>query len=358
MLLFGAIGTAVAASAMSSGPPQAPAGSIASALTLRVTGNPAEAGFLREQAANAAQRAAQTRPNARAIAAAEKIDVFPSLAPDDVITLDVPVKVEGTGYRATDGTTHVRVENVALPSVQPRWLSVVQLPDVSRRAATLLTSDVPAGASVRFLAQATSPSRGGERRVLFNLANDSSLMSTVQLIEGAAGPEESAITAGHLAAGRFLLRLLQDEGIIIAVPPHAAVPLVQQTLSKGESSCALLQVRVLNGAALRGSLRFEGLSGREDAASEKATAVPFARYAPAEFRIERTYVTPGDDLVVPIGTVPLTDESGETALLGDYGVVQRITVRMVNNDSRPARVALSVRPRGGPAMASFVLDRG
>ena len=64
------------------------------------------------------------------------------------------------------------------------------------------------------------------------------------------------------------------------------------------------------------------------------------------------------DLEIPIGQIPLPNLVQGQTLAGDYGVLQSVTIRMVNNDRHNAReIALYASPRGGKATGTFVIDR-
>ena len=87
---------------------------------------------------------------------------------------------------------------------------------------------------------------------------------------------------------------------------------------------------------------------------------PHARgvYPIPEFFFDYSYQCDGPDLEMPIGQIPLPNLVEGQTLAGDYGVLQQITVRMVNEDPHNAReVALYANPRGGGATGTFIIDR-
>jgi hypothetical protein len=87
---------------------------------------------------------------------------------------------------------------------------------------------------------------------------------------------------------------------------------------------------------------------------------PHARgiYPIPEFYFDYSYDADGPDVEVPIGQIPLPNLVQGQTLAGDYGVLQSVTIRMVNNDRRNAReIALYASPRGGKATGTFVIDR-
>jgi len=87
---------------------------------------------------------------------------------------------------------------------------------------------------------------------------------------------------------------------------------------------------------------------------------PHARgiYPIPEFFFDYSYEAEGPDLEVPIGQIPLPNLVKGQTLSGDYGVLQDVTIRIVNNDRRNARdIAIYANPRGGRATGTFVIDR-
>ena len=87
---------------------------------------------------------------------------------------------------------------------------------------------------------------------------------------------------------------------------------------------------------------------------------PHARgiYEIPEFFFNYRYDAQGPDLEVPIGQIPLPNLVQGQTLAGDYGVLQSVTIDIVNDDRRNARqIALYANPRGGKATGTFVIDR-
>jgi len=72
------------------------AGTIADALQLRVTGDPATVTFLRDAAITAAEAAATLRTGARIYVPPESVAVHAALPTDDRTTIDVPVQISAT----------------------------------------------------------------------------------------------------------------------------------------------------------------------------------------------------------------------------------------------------------------------
>ena len=339
------------------------AGSVADAAVVRITGDPATQLFIKEQSALAAARQSQARERAVIIATSDGLNVGSPLGVDDVMNVDVPVIIQGEGYFTVQGTTHVRVENLALPRISPNSLLVSDFPETLKDDGILFTADLRGDVASRFLYYHYNPAGQPDRHIVLRVRNDASEPAMVQFISGSAGPGANELEVGHLSTQRFLVRLAQNEGTVVTIPANSTVDLVDQPLPAHSVVSNLMQLRELEGVPLHLTLVAQTV-GQSPSDSAGASALlagdhPHARgeYPIPEFFFERTYDTSGADLVVPIGQIPLPNLRAGQALAGDYGVLQQLTVRMVNNDRRPARVALYANPRGGRATGTFLIDR-
>ena len=341
-----------------------PAGAIASSAYLRVTGRPASEEFLREAALAAALRETIVRPGASIVANSDEISVTSSLAVDDVTTIDVPIIISGDPYFTVQGVTHVRVENFAQPNVLPKSLLVSDFPETLKANGTLFEADLSAQHADRFLYFHYNPPLQPDRRVVLRVQNPSSQPALVQLIAGEGGPDPNEMLVGHMSAERFLVRLAQNEGTVITVPPNSTSALMDEALPAGDVASGLMQLHEIAGAQLHLSLVAQNatdpVEGPIASSVLLAGGAPHARgiYAIPDFYFDYSYEADGPDLEIPIGLIPLPNlVQGET-LAGDYGVLQDVTIRMVNNDRRNARdIAIYANPRGGRATGTFVIDR-
>jgi hypothetical protein len=326
-----------------------PAGTIAQGALARITGDPATADFVKQQAALAARRAARVAQHATIVTAAEHLDIPTALGVDDVAVVEVPVTIAGKGYATVRGTTHVRVQNVAVPRLRATSLLLSNTPTALRRSGVLLSATVERDRTVRVLYDHDNPLQR-EQRLALTLDNHSSTPAVVHVIEGSAGPDANAIAAGHLATQRFLVRLAQNEGTLVELEPHSRLTLAQAPLPPRTTVTTIVQLRELEGPPLHLTLSASG-------AGDRAESQQHTKYLVPQLSFERTYTSPGDDLVVSIGQIPLPDATNNQGLVGDYGVVQHVTIHMINEDRKPAAVALYANPRGGSATGTFLIDR-
>ncbi len=341
-----------------------PAGDVPRTAAIRITGDPATQLFVREQAVAAAIAAASTRPRASVVASSDSVSVSKPLAVDDITDVDVPIIVQGQGYFTVAGTTRVRVENFAQPRIAPRFLLVSDYPETLRENGILFSADLGAKRVARFLYYHYNPAAQPERRIVLKVRNDSPQPALVQYVAGVAGPEANEMEVGHLSTQRFLVRRAQNEGTVVTIPAGTTTNLAQQLLPAGQTVSALMQLHEIEGAPLHLTLLAQNASDSVNAAiptsAELVGDKPHARgiYNIPEFFYDYSYDTEGPDLEIPIGQFPLLNLVEGQTLAGDYGVLQSVTVRIVNNDRRHARqIALYVSPRGGKATGTFIIDR-
>jgi hypothetical protein len=341
-----------------------PAGTIPDSVQLRVTGRPASALFLRAQALAAAVKEVGLRPGATIVANQDEIQNVSALQEDDITTIDVPIIVQGDAYFTVQGVTHVRVENFALPSVSPRSLLVSDFPETLKANGILFEADVVAKQAERFLYFHFDPAGQPDRRIVLKAQNSSSQPALVQFISGAAGPEPNEMEVGHVSTQRFLVRLAQNEGTVVMIPAQTTVSLMDQVLPQHDVVSGLMQIQEIAGAPLHLTLVAQDAADAVEGPIPPSALLvgdePHARgvYPIPEFRFDYSYEADGPDLEVPIGQIPLPNLVKGQTLAGDYGVLQDVSIRMVNNDRHNARdIAIYANPRGGRATGTFVIDR-
>lgn len=338
------------------------AGTVADGAALRITGNPASASYLRDALAEAATRAATMRSGASIRVSSDTIVVHGDLKLDNRTQVDVPVTIDGSGYFGVTGTTHVTVENVALPPIFPQRLLVSDYPERLTADGVLFSARLDTKTPQRFLYYHFNPATEPGRRILLKARNSSNAPATVQMVAGSAGPGTNEAEVGHLSTKRFLVREARNEGTILTVAPGATMNLVDHPLPPTNVVSAILQLRLVSGDPLDLTLVAQNANAPldQDAGTTQLLSggAPHARgvYPVPTFYFERTYDADGADLEIPIGQLPLPNLREGEALSGDYGVEQSMTV-IINNMTRGSRnVALYANPRGGKATGTFLID--
>jgi putative type II/III system pilus formation protein len=338
------------------------AGTVADEASLRVTGNPASADYLREAIAAAVSRATILRPGAAVTVPLETIPLHQDLKLDNRTELDVPVQIAGSGYLPVSRNTHVLVENTALPAILPARLLVSDYPERLTANGVLFTSRLDRAQAQRFLYYHYNPGTEPARRILLKARNTSTEPATVQMIEGSAGPGLNEMEVGHSSTKRFLVREARNEGQVLTIAPGATMNLVDHPLPPQNVVSAILQLRLVSGDPLDLALVAQDANAPLDQSVDTtvllAGGARHARgvYPVPTFFFERTYDVDGVDLDIPIGQLPLPNLREGEALSGDYGVEQSMNVVIVNMTRGPRSIALYANPRGGRATGTFLID--
>src|SRR6202011_1757505 len=338
------------------------AGTVADETSVRVTGNPTSVEYLREAAALAATRAATVRSGASINVVPDTITVRGNLKIDNRTEIDVPVQIAGNGYLPVNGTTHVLVENTALPPIQPARLLVSDYPERLTANGVLFTARLDRTQAQRFLYYHFNPANEPARRILLKARNASNAPATVQMIDGSAGPGTNEMEVGHLSTKRFLVREARNEGQVMTIAAGATMNLVDHPLPASNVISAILQLRLVSGDPVELALVAQDALAPTDQSVDTvqllAGGAPHARgvYPVPTFFFERTYDVDGADLEIPIGQLPLPNLREGEALSGDYGVEQSMNVVIVNMTRGPRAIALYANPRGGRATGTFLID--
>jgi len=338
------------------------AGSIAPQVALEVTGDPASAGYIREQIARTVVRAAQIRPGAQVVLSPDDIPWNDELEQDRVGSVDVPVLIQGSGYFEVDGTTHVDVSNVAVPRISPDSLMVSDFPERLEENGVLFAADLRDQTPSRFLYFHYNPPGQPDRRIVLRADNHSSEPAIVQFISGRGGPTPNELEAGHTSTKAFLVDVVSNQGRLITIPADGWVNVIEQDLPAGDVVSNLLQLRVLSGGDVHLTLYAQNASDDPDVAFTNLTLLQgthkHARgiYAIPEFYYATQWDVQDAYLELPIGQLPLPNRLQGEALAGDYGVLQSFTVEVRNPLATPQAIAVYENPRGGRATATYLID--
>ncbi len=338
------------------------AGTVAEAIPLRVTGDPASAAFVRDAVVAAAQAAATLRPGARVYVMTDAPLVHADLATDNRTSVDVPLQIQGDQYITVTGTTHVDIENYALPRIAAAQLLVSDYPERLTANGVLFTATIDRTAAQRFLYYHFNPGAEPGRRILVKATNPSGVPATVHLIAALAGPGPNEMEVGHNATRAFLVRTRRNEGTVVTIPPNATVNLVNHGLPPNSIVNGLLQVREVSGDPLNLAIVAQDANAPLDQSVDTtvllAGGAPHARgvYPVPSFFSDYTFFVDAAPLEIPIGQLPLPNLREGEALSGDYGVEQSVRVVIVNTSRYGQAIALYANPRGGAATGTFLID--
>jgi hypothetical protein len=338
------------------------AGSIGDYVALELTGDPANADFVREQVERAVIGAAHVRPGAQIVVTSDDVPFHGRLNQDDIASFDVPVLIQGNGDLEVDGKTRVEVHNVAVPRISPDSLMVSDYPERLTEDGTLFTATLRSEQPSRFLYFHYNPPGQPNRRIVLHAENLSPEPSIVQMITGRGGPSGNEMEVGHTATKRFLINIEQNQGRLITIPGNASLSIAAQDLPSGTIVCNLLQLRVLSGGNVHLTLLAQDASADPQANAIDDTLLQSTHqhargiYPIAEFHSATQWQANDDYLELPIGQLPLPNDLKGQALAGDYGVLQSFVVNVENPMGSPEAIAIYENPRGGRATATYVID--
>jgi len=199
------------------------AGKAYNSTELVITGDPAAADFVAEEAVKAAKLVAYPESGARVSADTTDVRGAHELRGDDAQTVFVPLAITGTGYVPYHQTVAVHVTNLAQPNIPPKNLLVSDFPETIVENGTLFYADVNFDDPARLLYYHYAAPQSVARRVLVKAQNNSPFTSLLQLISGIAGPDPNILAVGHDSTKHFLMHEAAGEGEIFSVPASATV---------------------------------------------------------------------------------------------------------------------------------------
>ena len=340
---------------------QAYAGKAYTSTAVTITGDPASSMYVAEAAADAARLVAYPEPGAQVKAPPEFVRYNRQLAPDDSVTVIVPLSITGPGYAPYHQDVAVAVTNLAQPPVPPKNLLVSDFPETIVENGTLFYSDVTFADPARLLYYHYNSTSSAPRRVVVKAQNNDVESSFIELIAGIAGPSPNVLAVGHESTKRFLIREAHSEGRVFEVPPHATVNISDQLLPPGTLVSGLMQLRVVSGSNVRVAVVVQDATEIPVGPISEtllSSAVRHARgvYSVPDFNYDISYSIGDDAAQLLIGKLPLPNLVQGEVLGGDYAVKQSASLTLLNQTASEARVGMWIETRGGRATATFLID--
>ncbi|MDR7554025.1 MAG: hypothetical protein QN157_00300 [Armatimonadota bacterium] len=335
-----------------------PAGRIPPEAEVVVTGTPAPAAIVHE-AVRRWLEAAVVR-TAGAVVRWSTIPVDTPLEVGAAVTVHVPVSVRSPYAGPVDRRVAITVRNAPLPLRDPDVLLVSNRPETIDGNGLLFEETLQPRRGARLLYHHMN---GTERaRILsITLSNAGPGWARVHYLSGHAGPAPDPLQVGAMATGRFLTALGSGQGYLVEVPAQQATTFTAYTLPPRALVSGIMQFQVVDGGpvGLRVAVRLPWLLDRTVTTDLGPYAFPHPRGTfpgtvvdvAREVRADR----PAD--VAELGIMAdLKDVRTGEALVGDYGVLYRIRLRLHNPTAAEVPVALVANAAGGPARGLFVID--
>ncbi|HEY8298184.1 MAG TPA: hypothetical protein VIG32_09200 [Candidatus Baltobacteraceae bacterium] len=345
------------------------AGTIASSVTLKVTGDPLDPAWLQTQIAQALGRATLVQPGLTAQFAGYALP--PSLPPGSVAAIAVPVQIPGgDAYYDASGTTNVSVENIVASGFAPPVLFYDDDPEKVDAAGVLYRGRIAPGTPTRLYYY--HENGGDPHDLLLVLSGVSQDPTSVQVIDSTAGPNIDVLSVGHAVTKNFLLTKPQNEGTIVDLPqtePYLVHDLKMQRL---DGVAGNVDLRVMSGGAVTVTvLAVPPLpAGFTPPVSQIAPYLDQPQlpgdghhrtgvFALAGYGVDQlTYRAGGQDVFARYGatTPPSADPNAPGHDYGDYGVLHRIDLTLDNPTAAPVSLYLYETPQGGVLRSSFLVD--
>lgn len=340
------------------------AGTIASQILLKVTGDNVDPAFIATQAGFALNRTTQAAPGA-AIQYGQITPPALPLGSGGSTVLSVPITIAGgTQYLDVNGTTQITVQNVAAQPFDPPLLHYSDDPERTNADGVLYRGTVSDAQPVRLY---DYHENGADlRRLVIVLTSTSTAPSSVQAIERFSGPNPDVMTVGHAVTRDFLVNKTRNQGLVFDLDNNAPFFLHDVLMHDRDGVASATDFKVLSG----GPVNFTVLAVSPGV---NAAALLDGPMLPGDGRDRHgifsligygtqslAYAAGAADAVVDLGdrepTVPSAIPNQRGKDFGDYGVLFSFNFTLSNPTATPQTVYLYESPRGGPARASYLID--
>lgn len=336
-----------------------PAGTIPPAAEVIVTGDPAPPDLIREAVQRRLDEAVQRSPGATVELG--PIAVTEPLTPESSTTVAVAVGIRSPYAGPVQGTVSVTVVNRPIALADPEVLLISNRPETITGNGRLFQETLTRGRSARLLYHHMNGTPSQARVLKVTLANGGPARARVHYLSGIAGPSPDPIHLGFASTARFLSALLAGRGYVVDVPPRGATTFTAYTLPPMALVSGLMQFQVIEGGPvdLTVHVRLPWLLDRTVTVDLGPWAFPHPRGTFARSVVEIVRELPAHEpaLLADLGvTANLVDVRTGEPLVGDYGVLYRVRVRLTNPTGREVSTTLTATAAGGLARGLFLVD--
>ncbi len=336
-----------------------PAGVIPAATEVIVTGLPAPADLIHEAVERQLQQAVHRDPGATMELG--EIAVNGPLAPGEFARIPVSIALRSPYAGPVDGTVRVRVRNLPVQIADPEVLLVSNRPEMIMGDGLLFQEALAPSRSARLLYHHINGSPVQARVLKITLTNPGAARARVHYVSGLAGPSSDPVLIGYTSTARFLDALVAARGYVVEVPARGATTFTATSLAPLALVSGLMQFQVLDGGPvdLTVHVRLPWLLDRTVTADLAPGAYPHPRgsFPGSVVEIVREHPV---DTPAPVGDLGVMSNLREVRtgepLTGDYGVLYRIRLRLLNPTDREVTAALVANAAGGPARGLFLID--
>ncbi|MDR7483358.1 MAG: hypothetical protein QN203_12730, partial [Armatimonadota bacterium] len=336
-----------------------PAGHIPPEVEVVVTGTPASVAVVREAVVRQLDVSVARTPGA--VLRWSAIPVDAPLAAGAAVTVHVPVSVRSPYAGPVERRMAVTVRNEPLALRDPEILLVSNRPETITGNGLLFEETLQPRRGARLLYHHMNGSPGQARILTITLINPGATRARVHYLSGHAGPSPDPLQVGWLATGRFLAALGVGQGYLVEVPARGATTFTAYALPPLALVSGLMQFQVIDGGPvhLRVAVRVPWLLDRTVTGDLGPYAFPHPRgtFPGATVDVAREVTLDQRADVAELGIMAdLKDLRTGEALVGDYGVLYRLRLRLRNPTPGEVTAALVANAAGGPARGVFVID--
>ncbi len=335
------------------------AGVIPAAIETVVTGAPADPDLIREAILRRLQEAVLRSPGA--VMEMGPIEIAAPLEPGASLSTAVAVLVRSPYAGSVRGRMNVTVANQPLPLADPAVLLISNRPEKITGDGLLFQETLVRDRPARLLYHHMNGTPSQVRVLKVTLANPGAAAARVHYVRGIAGPSPDFIHAGFASTARFLGALASGQGYFVEVPPRGATAFTAYTLAPLAMVSGLMQFQVTEGGPVElvVHVRLPWLLDRTVTTDLGPWAFqhPRGTFPGSLVEIVREQAADEPAHLADLGVMSgLRDVRTGEPLIGDYGVLYRVRLRLVNPTSREVATELVATAAGGLARGLFIVD--
>ncbi len=336
-----------------------PAGVIPPTAEVIVTGSPAPPELVRDAVERRVRQIVQRDPGASTAVAGVPVDA--PMAAGTSLSVPVPVRITSPFAGPVDGTVQVAVTNAPIRLADPNRLLVSNRPETITSNGLLFNETLSAAHPARLLFHHLNGTPSQSRILKITLSNPGAARARVHYLAGLAGPAPDPVLTGYLATARFLLALTSGIGYIVEVPSKGRTEFTAYTLAPQALVSGLMQFQVVEGGPvdLTVHVRLPWLLDTTVTTDLGPWAFPHPRgtFPGSVVEVQRDVPADQPSAIGDLGVMSeLKDLRTGEALVGDYGVLYRFRLRLVNPTDRQINADLMITAAGGAARGLFLID--
>ena len=268
--------------------------------------------------------------------------------------IEVPAKISRPDGSVGKRPIYVITKNIGLEEDEDSCLIVSNDPEEIASEGSLVSKTLKAGKPARLLYyHSGAPGKDFFLRVLVSNPNDYPV--DISFSKSFGGPSADGIFAGHVATRRFMRLSKLKISRIIKIPPFSEVELLRQEIKEKEVSTGIMRICELSGkgAVLRLIANADGKEFRAKLTKTetKEDGRMSGSIEKAFIDIKKNFSFGGEPLEIRIGEGPtfFSKVGGFDLHLGNYGIIHRIYLELVNKTGQDRAASVYYVASGGPA---------